>query len=127
VLGPRCAGAAVEFARVCQPSHQALRDDTAAAITAAGAVPVAARADYPDLYLYPVPDAGAAARLAAEIEDGCAEAWRYLYAVAARFASGNALRAPAQQALTASTVRAVRWRRAGGLRPVSDPFPGIGS
>jgi hypothetical protein len=85
---------------------------------------VAPAADYPDLY--PVTDAASAARLAIGLEDECAAAWRYLYAVAASAPGGTGSRAPAQQALIASAVRATQWRRVAGLARLTDPFPGLG-
>jgi hypothetical protein len=125
VLGPHCAGAALDLARSCADGHQGVRDRTEAAIGAAGGTPVPANADYPDLYR--ATDGRSAARLAADLEDGCAQAWRYVYAVAAGTASGTAARPDAQQALTESAVRALRWRRIAGIVPISVPFPGIPS
>lgn len=123
VLGPHCTGAALDLARTCADAHQALRFATAAAITAVGAAPVPPQPDYPDLYS--VTDERSAARLAVTLEDGCAETWRYLYATAAATASGRPARDPAQRALTASAVRAVRWRRTAGAAQLTEPFPGI--
>ncbi len=124
VLGPRCTGAAFDLARACAEAHQGLRLRTAAAIAAAGADPVPPEPDYPDLYS--VTDQRSAGRLAVTLEDGCAEAWRYLYATAAATASGRPARDPAQRALTASAVRGVQWRPMTGAVRLTEPFPGIG-
>lgn len=119
LLGPKLAGPSREFAAACLTAHEALRDATRQALVAAGNPPVPAAADYPELY--PVPGPGAARELAARLEDGCANAWRYLYLAAASDSSASArkLRAPAQLGLTASAVRATQWRR------TTRPFPGL--
>ena len=120
VLGAHLHGdPQLELAISCSDAHEALRDATAQAITSAGLTPVAAAADYPDVY--PVTDAAAARALAPRLEDDCAAAWRYLYAVAAGTAGAQAtvLRRSAQVALTASAVRATRWRG------TTAPFPGF--
>jgi hypothetical protein len=102
----------------CSDAHEALRDTTESAMVAARLTPVPPAADYPDLY--PVTTAAQAAALAVRLEDGCAAAWRFLYAAtAAPGGRSPAVRAAAQTALTASAVRAVQWRQA----PV--PFPGL--
>jgi hypothetical protein len=125
VLGPQLAGADQRFAISCSNAHEDLRDATAPAIAAAGLTPVEPQADYPDLY--PVPDAAAARALATRLEDGCARAWRYLYLQAAAPQATTAarrLRPAAQQALTASAVRAVQWRTRSASATPSTPFPG---
>ncbi len=122
LLGPRLAGADRVLARRCQAAHEDTRDRTATAIAATGHPPAAPQGDYPALY----PQANRPRVLAAQLEDDCAAAWRYLYLQAASAPPGpTALRRAAQQALTASAVRATEWRqRAGDPRPVV-PFPGI--
>jgi hypothetical protein len=122
LLGPRLTSG--ELAATCQAAHEALRDATTAAIAAARLVPVAPADDYPDLY--PVPNATAARAVAARVEDDCATAWRYLYLVAASTpgATATQLRTPAQDALTASAVRAVRWRQRATPDHATRPFPG---
>lgn len=122
LLGPRLPSA--ELALACGAAHEALRDRTAQAIADAGLVPVAAATDYPQLY--PVPNAAAARAVAVQVEDHCATAWRFLYLVAASTAGPDAhkVRAPAQDALTASAVRAVRWRTHLTPAHVTRPFPG---
>jgi hypothetical protein len=109
----------------CSNAHEQLRDTTAEAIAAAGLTPVAPAADYPDLY--PVTSAARAIALAPKLEDGCAAAWRYLYAVAASTsgAAARTVRAHAQAALTASSVRAVRWRKLTDPSGATAAFPGL--
>lgn len=122
LIGPRLAS--TELAVACEAAHEALRDATAQAIAAAGLNPVPPASDYPRLY--PVPNAKAAQEVAVRVEDDCASAWRYLYLVAASTSGADAqqLRGTAQDALTASAVRAVRWRVRMTPKHATRPFPG---
>lgn len=120
LLGPRLSAKEQDLARSCQAAHDDTRDQTADAIAASGAAPTAPRGDYPALY----PLAQAPRILAAELEDECAAAWRYLYGEAAQSRNAAAIRKQAQRALTASAVRATRWRvLAQSTHPVV-AFPG---
>jgi hypothetical protein len=125
LLGPRLSGADLALAVACSDAHETLRDATAAALARAGLRAVAPEADYPALY--PVEHPLAARRLALRLEDDCAAAWRYLYLQAASATGPLArrLRTDAQQALTASAVRAARWRSILTPRHPTTPFPGI--
>lgn len=125
LLGPQLAGDQLQLAVTCSDAHETLRDATEAALAAAGLDPEQSRADYPSLY--PVRDPAAARTLAARLEDDCAAAWRYLYATAADESGARArgLRRDAQRALTASAVRAARWRVVAGTTPATTPFPGV--
>lgn len=109
----------------CSNAHESLRNDTASAIAATGLTPVAPAADYPDLY--PVDSARQAITLAARLEGDCAAAWRYLYAVAATRSTRHdgRLRTGAQAALTASAVRATRWRKILDPASATVAFPGL--
>lgn len=121
LLGPALHAADQGLAHDCGDAHRAAQQAAAAAIAAAGASPRDPAPDYPSLY------AGlhSPRELAARLEDGCAAAWRYLYERAAGSATAHQVRGPAQLALTASAVRATRWRvLAGTARPVV-AFPGI--
>jgi hypothetical protein len=126
LLGPHLAKADEQLAVRCSDGHETRRDAVAAGITRAGLRPVAPQADYPALY--PVADGAAARALAIRLEDDCAVAWRYLYLQAASTTQpqAKALRAPAQEALTASAVRATRWRALRNPAKATTPFPGIG-
>jgi hypothetical protein len=119
LLGPR-AGADTALAAADQAAHERLRDATTAALAAAGAAPVPPAADYPALY--PVPDQAAARRSALRLEDDCAAPWRSLFLQAQ---GRPALRRTAQANLTASAVRAVRWRRLVDPRHPATAFPGL--
>jgi hypothetical protein len=126
LLGARLRGSArLGLAVRCSDEHEALRDSTALRIASAGLTPVAPAADYPELY--PVSTAAQAVALAPRLEDYCAAAWRYLYAVAASTRGSRAatLRADAQTALTDSAVRAVRWRALTDPSAATVPFPGL--
>ncbi|HEV7203394.1 MAG TPA: DUF4439 domain-containing protein [Jatrophihabitans sp.] len=123
LLGPILAAKDRGRAETATGDHEATRDATSAALLAAGHSPVPPAADYPALY--PVPDAAAARRLAVRLEDSCAAAWRYLYERAAAAPAGNALRGVAQDALTASAVRAAQWRALIDPSRATTPFPGI--
>jgi len=122
VLGPHLSDGDGQLAVACSDAHEGLRDATAQAIASAGLTPVAPQADYPDLY--PVATAAAARALAMRLEDGCAAAWRYLYLEAASSAADRELRPAAQQGLTASAVRAARWRALSTPNRPTTPFPG---
>ena len=121
LLGPRLPASQQQIARSAQAAHEATRDATAVAIAHSGTAPHAPAGDYPALY----PRADAPRTLAADLEDDCAAAWRYLYAEAATVKTDTALRAEAQAALTASAVRATRWRKLSGAPRAVQPFPGV--
>jgi hypothetical protein len=143
VLGPHLNAGDRALAYRCVDEHETLRDDTMAALTAAGQTPVAPLPDYPALY--PVTSAASARQLAARLEDECARAWRYLYLQAAGGtsagqpsgasaeagassgspAAARPLRRSAQAALTASAVRATRWRVLIDPQRPAAPFPGL--
>jgi hypothetical protein len=125
LLGVHVGGAEKQLAYTCYAAHGALRDSVSVALVAAGLTPVPPEADYPSLY--PVPDAGAARRLAVRLEEDCAAAWRYLYLTTASVvpAGPTGLRGDAQTALTASAVRATRWRRLVTPAAATTPFPGV--
>jgi hypothetical protein len=112
VVGGRVGEARREQARSAGDAHRARRDAVAGRIRDLGGRPVAAAAAY--ALPFPVPDAEAAARLAAELEDRVAG----VYADAVRATTGERRR-EAAGALAEAAVRAVRWR--GG----SVAFPGL--
>lgn len=127
LLGPRLATQAQrDLAVRYQSAHEQVRDATAAALVAAGVVPIANAPDYPALY--PVSDPAAALALAVRLETSAAAAWRYVYAAAAAGVgprTAPSVRTVAQDALTASAVRLTRWRIVQGSRTPTVPFPGI--
>jgi hypothetical protein len=112
VVGGRIGEDRRPEARTAYDAHRARRDALARAVRDEGGSPVAAAAGY--ALPFAVPDAAAAVRLAAELEDGVAG----VYSDLVRAAEGG-LRTTAADALREAAVRAVRWR--GG----SVAFPGL--
>ncbi|POX36111.1 DUF4439 domain-containing protein [Streptomyces sp. Ru73] len=112
VVGARVGHARRKEAQDGYDAHRASRDELSRRVIALGARPKAAAAAY--ALPFPVPDAAAAVRLAAELEDRVAGA----YADLVRATSG-ARRRSAAGSLRAAAVRAVRWRGSGVA------FPGL--
>jgi hypothetical protein len=122
LLGPQLDSEDQQQAMTYSAVHEALRDATATALAAAGFVPVPPAPDYPSLY--PVSDPASARRLALRLEADCAAAWRYVYLCAATPIGSLARRASAQNALTASALRATAWRQLVTPAQASTAFPG---
>ncbi|KOT34543.1 hypothetical protein ADK41_26310 [Streptomyces caelestis] len=112
VVGGRIGAGRRAEARTAYDAHRARRDALVRAVQDAGGAPVAAAAGY--ALPFPVPDAAAAVRLAAELEDRVAG----VYADLVR-ASGGEQRRGAAEAMREAAVRSVRW--SGG----SVAFPGL--
>lgn len=112
VLGARVAESRQNEARSAYDAHRARRDTLRRTVTGLGGTPVAAEPAY--ALPFPVPDAAAAVRLGAELEERvCA-----VYADLVRAAEGE-LRGDAAGWLREAAVRAVRWRGK------SVAFPGL--
>ena len=120
IVGPRVPPDERSPARRCEQEHRELRDQTSAGLLTAGEAPVAPEASYP--LPFPVVDTVSARRLAVRLETDAAAAWRYLIAVSA---PGEAARKAAAPALTASALRAMRWRRLLTPQTPTVPFPGL--
>ncbi|WP_320775276.1 ferritin-like domain-containing protein [Streptomyces sp. CRN 30] len=112
VVGGRVGADRRTEARAAYDAHRARRDALGREVRDLGGEPVASAAGYE--LPFAVPDAAAAARLAAELEERVAGVWSDLV----RAADGDR-RATAAEALREAAVRAVRWR--GG----SVAFPGL--
>ena len=125
VLGPQLRGADQSLAVACSDAHEQLRDHTESDLDAARVTPVQSLADYPDLY--PANTPSAARLLAVRLEDDCAAAWRYAYFVASSTTDplATSLRSAAQQALSASAVRATKWRVIINPAQATVAFPGM--
>ncbi|MCX0246347.1 MULTISPECIES: ferritin-like domain-containing protein [Streptomyces] len=93
-------------------AHRARRDALVRTVRDLGGEPVASDAAY--ALPFAVPDAAAAVRLAAVLEDRVG----YVYSDLVRAADGS-LRRSAADALREAAVRAARWRGSGV------PFPGL--
>jgi hypothetical protein len=141
VLGPALrTSESAGLARTSQEAHRDLAAGTAARLKAAGQAPDPPEADYP--LPFPIDDDQSAQRYATELEQAAASAWRYLVAVTADPDANRAdradregldtgqlplIRASAQAALTASALRAMRWRQLTDPANATVPFPGIDS
>ncbi|MET8829201.1 ferritin-like domain-containing protein [Streptomyces sp. NPDC004610] len=112
VVGGRIDEAGRPRAQAAYDAHRARRDALARLVRDRGGEPVAAAAGY--ALPFPVADAPAAVRLAAELEERVAG----VYSDLVRAAEGG-LRATAAEGLREAAVRAVGWR--GG----SVAFPGL--
>ncbi|MFH8984527.1 ferritin-like domain-containing protein [Streptomyces varsoviensis] len=112
VVGGRVDKARAAEARQGYDAHRARRDAMRRTVRDLGGTPEPAAAAY--ALPFPVPDAQAAVRLAAELESRVTG----VYADLVRAATGT-LRRTAADAMREATVRAVRWR--GG----SVAFPGL--
>ncbi|MFI1419022.1 ferritin-like domain-containing protein [Streptomyces sp. NPDC020731] len=102
VVGGRIGEERRTEARAAYDAHRARRDALVRAVKDAGGAPVAAAAGY--ALPFPVPDAAAAVRLAAELEDRVAG----VYADLVR-ASGGEQRLGAAEVMREAAVRSVRW------------------
>ncbi|GHH88073.1 hypothetical protein GCM10018793_66300 [Streptomyces sulfonofaciens] len=112
VVGARIGADRGGDARAAYDAHRARRDGLARTVRDLGAAPRAAAAGY--ALPFDVPDAAAAARLAARLEDRVAGACADLVR-----ATTGARRRSAADALREAAVRAARWRGAGVA------FPGL--
>lgn len=112
VVGGRVGEKRRTEAKEAYETHRSRRDALARTVQGLGGKPVVAEAAY--ALPFPVPDAAAAAKLAAVIEDRVAG----VYSDLVRAAEGP-LRREAAGALREAAVRAVRWRGS------SVAFPGL--
>jgi hypothetical protein len=100
-------------------AHRARRDATERLLATTGATPRPAEPAY--VPPNPVTDQASAIALLVTAESDVTVAWR---AVLERTDDADVRRA-ALEALTASAVRATRWRKVGGQVPVAPPLPGV--
>jgi hypothetical protein len=112
VVGGRVGDDRENEAAAAHAAHRSRRDALARTVRDLGGQPAVAAAGY-DLP-FPVPDAAAAIRLAAVLEDRVAGVYSDLVR-----ASEGSLRLEAAGALREAAVRAVRWRGSGVA------FPGL--
>ncbi|MEU5212058.1 ferritin-like domain-containing protein [Streptomyces sp. NPDC020742] len=112
VVGGRISADRRKEAMAAYDAHRARRDALHREVRDLGGTPEASAAAY--ALPFPVPDAAAAVRLAAELEDRLAA----VYADLVR-SGGRARRREAAAALREAAVRAVRWRGSGVA------FPGL--
>jgi hypothetical protein len=117
LIGVRLTRSAANEARSAETAHRNRRDGILLTLARGGATPPAAEPVY--ALPFPVTDSTSALRLAVEIEERTAAVWR-----AALAATDGAQRAQALDALTGCAVQATRWRRLGGVTPLTVAFPG---
>lgn len=118
MVGVRLANAGEETeARAAEQAHRRRRDYLVGRMDQlkASAAPAPAGYELP----FPVTDRASALKLAIQVEDGVAQAWRPVLPV-----TTEADRTTALAALTDAAVRATRWRRLAEVSPVTMPFPG---
>ena len=99
-------------------SHRARRDATVTLIRRYGGDPAAPAASYQ--LPFQVTDQATALRLAVQLEDGAAAAWRYVVASTDLIP----VRRSAVLALTEAAVRGTRWRRLVSPTDPTAAFPG---
>ncbi|WP_067505111.1 ferritin-like domain-containing protein [Actinoplanes sp. TFC3] len=104
-------------ARACEAIHRDRRDALVLRLAALKASTAPAPAGYQ--LPFEVTDRDSALKLAIQVEDGVAQAWR---ATLPSTEGGD--RSTALSALTDAAVRATRWRRRGNVSPVTLPWPG---
>jgi hypothetical protein len=104
-------------ARAAEQAHRQRRDYLVGRLEQlkASAAPAPAGYQLP----FPVTDRASALRLAIQIEDGVAQAWRPVLPATQGTERGTAL-----SALTEAAVRATRWRRLAAVTPATMAFPG---
>ncbi|OJF10489.1 ferritin-like domain-containing protein [Couchioplanes caeruleus] len=104
-------------ARATEAVHRDRRDVLVSKLAAAQASAAPAPAGYE--LPFPVTDRKTALRLAIEVEDRVAQAWRAVLPV-----TEGGDRSTALNALTDAAVRAARWRRLGSVTPATLAWPG---
>jgi hypothetical protein len=118
VIGVRLAGDGNrDEARAAQQAHRQRRDYLVLRLAKGSSAGNVAPAGYE--LPFPVVDQASAFKLAIQVEDGVAQAWRRVLPV-----TENADRTTALSAMTDAAVRATRWRRLAEVTPVTMPFPG---
>lgn len=124
-LGPKLTGARAQLAFADERAHRNQRDRTSVLLRTLSAVPSPSAISYA---LPALPDAAAAGRFARRLEDDAAAAWRYAIVEAAATEPtdlSRAIRDAALAALTASSVRAMRWAQIIDPAHPTVAFPGI--
>jgi hypothetical protein len=106
-------------ATAAETAHRDVRDSVTALLDERGADPVPAEGAY--ALPFPVLSAVDAAALAVVLEDGVAAAWVRVLDQAAE----RSVRERAVGWLSAAEVRAVAWRGAAGVTPVTSALPGL--
>jgi hypothetical protein len=117
VVGARLDAATVALAAQAESTHRSRRDALVRRLTASGASAPPAEPAYG--LRQPVTDQASALKLAIDIEERTAAAWR-----AALVDTDGDDRRLAVEALSDCAVRATRFRKAARVTPTTVPFPG---
>ena len=104
-------------ARAAEAAHRDRRDGLVSRLAAleASAAPAPAGYELP----FAITDRESALKLAIQVEDGVAQAWKAVLPV-----TEGGDRSTALNALTDAAVRATRWRRLGSVTPATMAWPG---
>ena len=104
-------------ARAAEAAHRDRRDVLVSRLAAleASAAPAPAGYELP----FEITDRESALKLAIQVEDGVAQAWKAVLPV-----TDGGDRSTALNALTDAAVRATRWRRLGSVTPATMAWPG---
>lgn len=116
-LGVKLADDDRAEARAAEEVHRGRRDALVSRLSALKASTAPAPAGY--TLPFEVTDRASALKLAAQVEDGVAQAWRAVLP-----ASTGGDRTTGLNALVDAAVRATRWRRRGGVTPATMAWPG---
>lgn len=116
-IGVRLTERSRAEARDAEAVHRDRRDALILVLGAGGGAIPAAAAAY--ALPFPVTDKASALRLAIQVEERTAAAWRAVLPPTTGDERSRAL-----AALTDAAVRATRWRRTAGVKPATVPFPG---
>jgi uncharacterized protein DUF4439 len=119
VVGAHLTKADQDAARQAETAHRNRRDALLVRLVQAKQEPPVAAPAY--LLPFEVTDRASAVRLAIALEERTARVWRQTLSI-----STGDERKLSLDALTDCAVRATRWRRAGGVLPITVPFPGTG-
>lgn len=103
-------------------THRAQREELIGLLEAQSVTPPLPAAGY--RVPITVNDPADAAKLAVQMEEDAAVAWRAVLEQARAGSDGDELRRSAVSALTQSAVLAARWRRILGAWPLTQAFPG---
>ncbi|MET0493473.1 MAG: ferritin-like domain-containing protein [Actinoplanes sp.] len=104
-------------ARAAEAAHRDRRDVLVSRLAALGASAAPAPAGYELPFV--ITDRESALKLAVQVEDGVAQAWKAVLPV-----TEGGDRSTALNALTDAAVRATRWRRLGSMTPATMAWPG---
>lgn len=119
VVGAAVSPEARQFVRDVDAAHRAGRDELADLIRLRGADPDPAEASYE--LPFPIPDATAGLRLAAQLEAGVAQGYGY----AISQADTQEAKAFSLAGLIDAALRQTSWHQQLGSTPITPEFPGL--